>query len=290
MTDKMQVRPRRRPRLSDAETEERMLNAGLSFVAEQGLSLSLEHVQMEELIQAAGVSRTSSYRRWPTKSLFAADLLIRIAQATDLSGDVPGLPEALESIPSTLLARLGTPQGRRDATVEVLRIVMGTDFTAMLASTEWRAYIALRAAYIGVLDGELRTRVARALSETERRFTKRRSQTFHALAKLLGYRLRDPATTTWEQISLTLNAVATGMLIHAYSDPAAVTDTTERTAFGSTYPAKWSPATHAEAGVILSEWEPDPDIEWSPERITTLRARLTDATSTLNSILATRDA
>ena len=289
MTDKLQVQRRRRPRLSDAETEERMLDAGLSFVAEQGLSLSLEHLQMEELIQAAGVSRTSSYRRWPSKSLFAADLLIRVAQATDLSGDVPGLPEALESIPGEFVARLDTAQGRHDATVEVLRVVMDTDFAAMLESVEWRAYVALRAAYIGVLDGELRARVANALSETERRFTRRRSQTFHALTELLGYRLRESDPVAWDQLSLTLNAVATGMLIHAYSDPA-VTATTEQAAFGSTRVAAWSPATHAEAGIVFGAIEPDPDIAWSEERIATLRARLTHAAATIQGILSTLDA
>ncbi len=266
-----------------------MLDAGLSFVAEQGLSLSLEHLQMEELIQAAGVSRTSSYRRWPTKSVFAADLLTRIAQATDLSGDVPGLAEALASIPSELFTRLDTAQGRHDATVEVLRVVMDRDFTAMLESAEWRAYIALRAAYIGVLDGELRTRVADALSETERRFTKRRSKTFRTLTELLGYRLREPDSAAWDQLSLTLNAVATGMLVHAYSDPV-VTATTDKAAFGSTRMAAWSPATQAEAGIVFGAIEADPDIAWSAERIEALRDRLTHAAATIESILSTLDA
>ncbi len=267
-----------------------MLDAGLSFVAAQGLSLSLEHLQMEELIQVAGVSRTSSYRRWPTKSLFAADLLVRIAQATDLSGDVPGLPQALEEIPAEVLAHLDTREGRHDAAVEVMRVVMDTDFAAMLESTEWRAYIALRAAFIGVLDGELRARVADALIETERRFTERRAQTFRALTELLGYRLRDPRTATWAQLSLTLNAVATGMLIHAYSDPATVTPAAELAAFGSSRTSAWSPATHAEAGVILGAIEPDPAIEWNPERVATLREQLAEAASTLDGILSTLNA
>ena len=61
-----------------------MLDAGARLIAAQGLSLSLEHVSMEELISDAGVSRTSSYRRWPTKDLFAADLLLHLARNTRL--------------------------------------------------------------------------------------------------------------------------------------------------------------------------------------------------------------
>lgn len=266
-----------------------MLNAGMNFVAEQGFSLSLEHLQMEELIRVAGVSRTSSYRRWPTKNFFAADLLIRIAQATDLSRDVPGLPEALKSIPAQMLDDLNSPEGRHDVAVEVLRTVVDADFAAMLESSQWRAYIALRAAFTGALGDELRAHVANALSDTERRFTRQRAQTFHALTGLLGYRLRDPLTTSWDQLSLTLNAVATGMLIHAYSDPAAVTDKKKITPFGSSHLAAWNPATLAEVGAILGAIEPDPKITWSPEHSAKLQTQLTDAASTLDDILSTLD-
>jgi AcrR family transcriptional regulator len=282
----MQLRPARRERLSDAETEERMLNAGLQSIAEQGLSLSLEHLQAERLIQAAGVSRTSYYRRWPTKGLFAADLLLRLAQATDLSGEIPGLAEALRAIPEPLVAGLDTAQGRRDIVVEVLRIVAESDFFAMLHSPGWRSYIALRAAHLGVPDGELRARVADALAATERRFTTRRTAAFQSLMHILGYRLRDPHTSDWDQLSLTIAAVSTGMLIRGYSDPEAVTTTVEDAAFDSSHAARWSPATRSLVGVVLGATEPDPAVTWDAERIAPLRAQLANAQQTMTDILA----
>lgn len=281
------MRPARRPRLSDAETEERVLDAGIRSIAEQGLSLSLEHLQTERLIQDAGVSRTSYYRRWPTKDLFAADLLLRLAQATDLSSEVPGLAEALGAIPEALFADIGTEQGRRNIVVEVLRIVMEADFLGMLRSTHWRSYIALRAAHPGLPDGELRARVADALTITERRFSMRRAATFRVLMDLLHYRLRDQADTDWQQLSLTIDAVSTGIHVRGYSDPDSVASTTEESHFASTFAAPWSPATRALVGVVLNATEPDPDVGWDAEQVETLRAQLADPQRTMEDILAT---
>lgn len=268
------------------ETEARMLDAGVRFVADQGLSLSLEHLSMEELIQAAGVSRASSYRRWPTKDLFAADLLLKLAMATELSGDIPGLPGALAAIPEEAFASLDTEQGRRNAVVEVLRVVMDTDFLAMLRSADWRSYIALRAAHIGLPDGELRVRVADALSQTERRFTGTRAAAFEVLAELAGYRLRRPDPQAWQRLSLTVGAVATGMLIRGYSDPEAVIGTSELAAFGCTIPAHWSTSTLASVGILLDAVEPDPAVVWDAGRVAALRARVGDAAGTVQKVLA----
>ncbi len=288
MADGAQLRrdSRRRPRLSDAETEARMLAAGVRAAAEQGLSLSLEHLSMEELVQAAGVSRTSSYRRWPTKDLFAADLLLTIARATELPDDLTALTAALTAIPADVFVDLGTEQGRRDAVVEVLRVMVDSDFLAMLRSADWRSYLALRAAHIGLPDSELRTRVAATLRETEHRFTASRAAAFRALAGLLGYRLRDPDPQAWDRLSLTLGAVATGMLIRGYSDPDAVTGATEIAAFGSTRPAPWSASTLASVGIFVAAVEPDPTIRWDAARVAGLRARVGDVEGTIREVLA----
>ncbi len=282
--------PRRRPRLSDAETEERMLAAGARLVAAQGLSLSLEHLRMEELIAEAEVSRTSSYRRWPTKDLFAADLLLRLARATDLPTAVPpGLVEALAAVPADLLDGLGTAQGRRDAVVEVLRVVVGTDFHAMLGSTAWQSYVALRAAHLGLPDGQVREQVAEALRGTERRFTERRAVAFRALADLVGYRLVHEDLQGWQRLSLTLGAVATGLLVRGWSDPAAVSTTTLTAVYGSGRTASGDAATLASVGVLLGAIEPDPDLVWDEARVAALRARLEDADGTTRALLAAID-
>lgn len=282
-------RTARRPRLSDAETEQRMLDAGVRLVAERGLSLSLEHLSMEELVQDSGVSRTSSYRRWPTKDLFAADLLLRLAHATDLPADLPdGLPGLISDLAElgTRAGDLGSAAARRDLVVAVLRIAVGRDFEAMLGSPAWRTHVALRAAHLGLPDGDLRAQVAAALRDTERRFTERRAAVFAALADLIGYRLTVADARGWLRMSGTLGAVATGLLVRGYADPESVTATTRAAPFGSSTPADWSEATLASVGVLLGAIEPDPTIVWDDARTAALRARLRDPGSALRTLLA----
>src|SRR6266508_3005306 len=75
---------RRRVRISDAETERRMLDAALEMIATRGMSVSLEHLSLEEVIGAAGVSRSSAYRRWPYKDLIFE--MLRTAVQADFEG------------------------------------------------------------------------------------------------------------------------------------------------------------------------------------------------------------
>src|SRR3990167_4729480 len=70
---------RRRKRQSDAEVREAMLEAA-SLVAEAGgLTVSLEHLSLEDIITRAGVSRSAVYRLWPYKDAFFIKLLRDLA-------------------------------------------------------------------------------------------------------------------------------------------------------------------------------------------------------------------
>src|ERR1700734_4348659 len=70
---------RRGRRLSDRETEERMLRAALAMVKRDGLTVSLDHISFEDVIRDADVSRSAVYRRWPYKDLFVSDLVKQLA-------------------------------------------------------------------------------------------------------------------------------------------------------------------------------------------------------------------
>src|SRR5674476_636519 len=89
---------RRRQRISDGETEQRMLEAALALVESQGLTVSLDHLSLENVIARADVSRSSAYRRWPYKDLFLADLLVAVARDTDLTIEPPGLVDELRAL------------------------------------------------------------------------------------------------------------------------------------------------------------------------------------------------
>ncbi len=58
-----------------------MLAAAVDQVNAAGLTVSLDHLSFEAVIDAADVSRTAAYRRWPNKELFLTDLVRELARA-----------------------------------------------------------------------------------------------------------------------------------------------------------------------------------------------------------------
>lgn len=272
----MQLRrnPERRRRLSDAETEQRMLDAGTRLVGEQGLSLSLEHISMEELIADAGVSRTSSYRRWPTKDAFAADLLLHIAGQTQLSTDRAPYLDAIRNLPPELTEHLDTAQGRRDVAVEVMRTLAIADFSGSLASPSWRSFVVLRAAHGTLPAGELWDRLTEALTTSERRLSDFRADTLRTAAAAMGYRLVDPDAVDWTTTAELSSASFTGMLIRAFSDPDSVLAQRPLAPFGSSRQASWNLAALATASVFFAAAEPDPAVIWDADRVATMQAIL----------------
>ncbi len=73
---------RRGRRLTDQETEQRMLRAAVHLVSNTGLTVSLDHISLEDLIRAAGVSRSTVYRAGRT----------RICSSATSSRSLPGPP------------------------------------------------------------------------------------------------------------------------------------------------------------------------------------------------------
>ncbi len=61
-----------------------MLAAAVTMATAHGLTVSLDHIRLDEVIEAADVARTSAYRRWPYKDLVIADLLVELASASGL--------------------------------------------------------------------------------------------------------------------------------------------------------------------------------------------------------------
>ena len=160
---------RRRPRRSDAETGRLMLDAALELLAEDGVSVALDGLQLEDVIRRADVSRTSAYRRWPTREAFLEDVLVELAQGAELTEVGPRVGAEGAALLAAHRDALTTEEGRREVFVELLRLSLQTDLEATLASPAFRTYLALRAAFVGVPSEDLRTRLAAALALSERR-------------------------------------------------------------------------------------------------------------------------
>jgi AcrR family transcriptional regulator len=253
-----------------------MLHTATALIDASGLTVSLDHISFEEVIQQAGVSRSAAYRRWPYKDLFFSDLLKELARAARPAA-VSGFETATASIRHTALAHvdwLETADGRRDLVLEMIRRGALNDFDTMLDSTEWRTYLALHATFLSIADEELRNDLQAALATSERGFISRISASWEQLAGLLGYRLRAEVQGSFEMIASLASATLRGLVIMALSTPEIASRRVQARPFGAAQTAEWSQAALTAASIAFAFLEPDPTIEWDDGRLAEVRRAL----------------
>lgn len=260
---------RRKGRLSDRETERRMLDAAVAKVAETGLTVTLEHISFEDVIREAGVARSAVYRRWPYKDNFFSDLLREVARAATLlaSGD-----NSVDLIREVVLDRdedLRTAAGRLTVAFEILRRGALRDFDHLHGSTQWRTYLALQATFSSLDDGDLRTEVRDALAASEQQFVQRIASSYQQVAELLGLRLRPQLNATYETLATLASATLRGLVVTALSTPSIAS--TRQVATLADEPAEWSLPALGIASLAGTFLEPDPAVRWGAARATAVR-------------------
>lgn len=264
---------RRGRRLSDRETEQRMLRAALDMVHRAGLTVSLEHISFEEVIRDADVSRSAAYRRWPHKDLFFSDLVKELAAHA-----VPEvLGRELDLIRQVAAERddwLDTPELRQGLVAELVRRLSLLDFDALYESPGWRTYLALHATFLSIADGELREQVRAALSESELEHTVRVARGWEHLVTLLGYRLRPGLGLTFEHVATLAGAAMRGLVLMALSVPGIAGQRVAARPFGAADQAEWSLPSIGLGALAWAFLEPDPAIKWDDERRATVREAL----------------
>jgi AcrR family transcriptional regulator len=267
---------RRGRRLSDQETEQRMLRTAVNMVSSAGLTVSLDHISLEEVIRAADVSRSTVYRRWPHKDLFFSDLvkeLARTATPTIMATEVALIGEVFAERADWL----DTPAQRRELVAELFRRLSLLDFQMLSGSPEWRTYVALHASFMSLADAELRAEVQAALADSEREHLSRVAGAWEQLAGLLGYRLRPELGTTFADLAALLDATMRGLVIMAQSMPELGQQRIAARSLTAGATVGWSLPALGLASVARGLIEPDPDVEWDSGRI----ARVSHALTTL---------
>jgi AcrR family transcriptional regulator len=253
-----------------------MLRTATALIDASGLTVSLDHISFEEVIQQAGVSRSAAYRRWPYKDLFFSDLLKELARAARPAA-VSGFEAAAVSIREIAMAHLDwleTPDGRHDLVLEMIRRAALNDFETMFGSTEWRTYLALHATFLSVADEELRNDLQAALATSERGFISRIADSWEQLAGLLGYRLRPEVQGSFEMIASLASATLRGLVIMALSTPEIASRRIQARPFGAAQTAEWSQVALTAASIAFAFLEPDPTIEWEDGRLAEVRRAL----------------
>jgi AcrR family transcriptional regulator len=266
---------RRERRLSDHETERRMLNAALAVVGRSGLTVSLDHLSFEDIIRDADVSRSAVYRRWPYKDLFFSDLVKQLALDA-APGVVADELKLMKEIAASRADWLETPELRQRLLLEIFRQVSLVNFQAMRDSAGWRTYIALHATFMSLADGTLRDQVRAALESSELARNGRMAQAWRQLTTLAGGRLRPGSGITFETMATLLTATMRGMVVTALSLPDVGNGRITASPFGAAEPGEWSLPALGLAGLAWACLEPDPEITWDAERIASVRQALAE--------------
>jgi len=268
---------RRRNRLSDAQTRERMLQAARNRVNREGLTVSLEHISFEDVIRDAQVARSTAYRHWPAKELFFADLVVDLARA----GSVSALRTEIDQIRSGFDAfdgDLADPAQRRRLLLELTRTLIDIDLAAIGDSPDWRTYLALHATVAGLRPGDLRERLQQALAESESRRVARVTLAWSQLTTLLGQRVRPELETDLESLTRTLTAVMNGMLLTAATDPQLSRSRVAAGPPGTAAAGSWSLAAVTVGSLVETFLESDPDADWDPSTAARVHAALDEWT------------
>jgi len=268
---------RRGRRLSDQETEQRMLRAAVAMVSRTGLTVSLDHISFEDIIRDAGVSRSAVYRRWPYKDLFFSDLVRQLAKDAT-PAIVEDEMELMRQIAASRPDWLETPELRRRLLLELFRQLSLLDFQAMLGSPGWRTYLALHATFMSLADGDLRDQVQAALNQSEQAHNARIAQAWRQLTALFGYRLRPESGITFEALATLLSATMRGLVVMALSAPDVAGQRIEARPFGADARGQWSLPALGLAGLASAFLEPDPAVEWDAGRIAAVRQALATLT------------
>jgi AcrR family transcriptional regulator len=268
---------RRGRRLSDRETEQRMLQTAVAMVSRAGLTVSLDHISLEEVIREADVSRSAVYRRWPYKDLFFSDLVKELARSA-----IPTiLDDELALIRRVVTERLDwldAPERRHGLVIELIRQLALLDFQQLLGSAQWRTYLALNATFLSLADGELQDQVGEALAQSEHAHRARVAKAWELMAGLFGYRLRPELGASFETLAALLDATMRGLVIQALSEPGLGGYRVQASPFGAAAEDEWSLAALGGASIATAFLEPDPAIEWHQDRLVRIRQALSTLT------------
>jgi AcrR family transcriptional regulator len=213
------AKSKKRPRLSAVELRERVLSTAVTMLEKSGgLTVSLAHLNMEELIRIADVPRSSVYREWETKEAFYVDLMEQMIAPTEGQGAAWD-EETLRigrAVVKRYADRLETSDGRRDVLREAVRQGVQQNFNAVSRSLSWRTSSAL-VTTLPALAANDRHRILVALTRAETHFIDRMAAFYEELMPTLGLRLKPPFET--KMVAATASSVVEGLIGRSLTNP-----------------------------------------------------------------------
>lgn len=270
----------KRPRLSDDETARRMLDAGRRMVVEGDLALELGQIRLEEVIAAAGVSRTAAYRHWRHKDEYYFDLLLLLGvefQPLAMTRDDGGLATAL-AVLDTGLEQASTGTARRRLLVDLSRILGEHFFRAITETRRWTVHLAVQSAIVNLPDPRQRERLREAVTASLTADWGTLGDVYAAVLGILGHRFRAEFAAPSGRSSgavIVSSSVLLGLALTEKSLPENGTRRFTADMFG-VGPMEWTAPGLSFASILVPLWEEDPEQsgEWDAQEIAARRARV----------------
>ena len=134
----------KRQRLSSDETRERLIQAGIEALAEQGLSVGLDAVNLEQAVRDAAVPRSSAYAVWSVDDVLAPQELFQRAVLMRAVEDRRSTTHRLMEQVDEFLA--DPPQGLSEQQLrrELIRVAASANLQNVSDSTTWQIVFAMR--------------------------------------------------------------------------------------------------------------------------------------------------
>lgn len=246
-------RPRR---LSETDLRERILGTAVAMLTESGgLTVSMAHLNMEELIRIADVPRSSVYRTWGSKEAFHLDLMERMLEPGPdgtYADEVAGIARA---VLSEHRDRLGSPEGRRAVFEELVRCTITEIFYGASRSLAWRSFTALAVA-LPTLDPAGHDRILAALATSHAQIIGRVADLYTEMIPTLGMRMKDGFDV--RTLAATGSSVMDGLIRLSLTDPITVASRTVRTGIDG-QPIGWELPAVAFLAIMDAMAELDPD-------------------------------
>lgn len=246
---------------------DRVVQAAIRRIHERGISVGLDGISLEDAIASSGVSRATAYRHWSSRADFLRAVLVQIVRETRLEPEGSEEIGAIREFVKDRREDAATEPGRRTIVVESLRIAVDADLRRLASSREWTDYLALRATCTSLPEGELRETVTSEIAAAERGFVMHRASVYSRLPELMGYRLIPPliGQRGFEVMAEAMGALMTGLVVRASVGPNGASFRAR--AFGSSVSAEWTSTSYALVAAFLSFLEPDPEVEWTTDRV-----------------------
>lgn len=243
----------RRPRMSESQTRELALRTAVVGVQENGLTVSLGQISIEDVIREAGVSRTTFYRIWPEKEQFVGDLIVELAREAIPAENTEGV-DASQLVRTVLLPhvqRFSDPNVRQQVAANLITMAStSASVRAPLPTKRWRTYFALTAFVANLPEGDVRRAAEREIGRSESQYRDRLVGNFHLLLTVLGFRLRDGSAVSLAGVADLVIAMVRGLVLREQTATPLIDD---------------GLLAAGVAAVFEHCFETDPEINWDSE-------------------------